>query len=76
MEMEPGVMATISVSTRRSSSVARDRVDFAVRMSDTVEGTALRTTRRFSLPSLHILHVRCKFCVIRAVGRSPQFLHV
>ena len=45
MEMEPGVMATISVSTRRSSSVARDRVDFAVRMSDTVEGTALRTSR-------------------------------
>ena len=40
MEMEPGVMATISVSTRRSSSVARDRVDFAVRMSDTVKGTA------------------------------------
>ena len=33
-------------------------------------------SRRFSLPSLHILHVRCKFCVIRAVGRNPQFLHV
>ena len=32
--------------------------------------------RRFSLPSLYILHVRCKFCVIRAVGRNPQFLHV
>ena len=36
----------------------------------------LLTARRFSLPSLHILHVRCKFCVIRAVGRNPQFLHV
>ena len=34
------------------------------------------TSRRFSLPSLHILYVRCKFCVIRAVGRNPQFLHV
>ena len=33
-------------------------------------------SRRFSLPSLHILHVRCKFCVIRAVERNPQFLHV
>ena len=32
--------------------------------------------RRFSLPFLHILHVRCKFCVIRAVGRNPQILHV
>ena len=28
------------------------------------------------MPSLHILHVRCKFCVIRAVGRNLQFLHV
>ena len=33
-------------------------------------------TRRFRLPSLHILHVRCKFCVFRAVGRNLQFLHV
>ena len=32
--------------------------------------------RRFRLPSLHILHVRCKFCVIRAVGRNLQILHV
>ena len=32
--------------------------------------------RRFRLPSLHILHVRCKFCVIRAVGRNLQFLDV
>ena len=32
--------------------------------------------RRFRVPSLHILHVRCKFCVIRAVERNPQFLHV
>ena len=32
--------------------------------------------RRFRLPSLHILHMRCKFCVIRAVGRNLQFLHV
>ena len=29
-----------------------------------------------SCASLHILHVRCKFCVIRAVGRNLQFLHV
>ena len=35
-----------------------------------------QNSRRFSLPSLHILHVRCKFCVIRAVGRNSQFLHV
>ena len=27
-------------------------------------------TRRFELPSLHILHVRCQFCVIRTVGRN------
>ena len=42
------------------------------------EGSKMRNsqTRRFSLPSLHILHVRCKFCVIRAVGRNPQILHV
>ena len=33
-------------------------------------------SRRFRLQSLHILHVRCKFCVIRAVGRNLQFLHV
>ena len=26
------------------------------------------------LPSLHILHVRCQFCVTRAVGRNLQFL--
>ena len=32
--------------------------------------------RRFSLPSLHILHVRCQFCVIRAVRRNLQFLPV
>ena len=32
--------------------------------------------RRFRLQSLHILHVRCKFCVFRAVGRNLQFLHV
>ena len=41
------------------------------------DGATLKyMARRFSLPSLHILHVRCKFCVIRAVGRNPQFLHV
>ena len=28
-------------------------------------------SRRFRLPSLHILHVRCQFCVIRAVRRNP-----
>ena len=33
-------------------------------------------TRRFRLPSLHILHVRCQFCVIRAVRRNLQFLPV
>ena len=32
--------------------------------------------RRFSLPSLHILHVRCQFCVIHAVRRNLQFLPV
>ena len=31
-------------------------------------------TRRFRRPSLHILHVRCQFCVIRAVRRNLQFL--
>ena len=35
-----------------------------------------RCTRRFRLPSLHILHVRCQFCVIRAVRRNLQFLPV
>ena len=35
-----------------------------------------RASRRFSLPSLHILHVRCQFCVIRAVRRNLQFLPV
>ena len=35
-----------------------------------------RGPRRFRLQSLHILHVRCKFCVIRAVGRNLHFLHV
>ena len=33
--------------------------------------TSSRSSRRFRLPSLHILHVRCKFCVIRAVGKKP-----
>ena len=33
-------------------------------------------SRRFRLPSLHILHVRCQFCVIRAVRRNRQFLPV
>ena len=33
-------------------------------------------TRRFRLPSLHILHVRCQFCVIRAVRRNLQLLPV
>ena len=32
--------------------------------------------RRFRLPSLHILHVRFQFCVIRAVRRNLQFLPV
>ena len=32
--------------------------------------------RRFRLPSLHVLHVRCQFCVIRAVRRNLQFLPV
>ena len=32
--------------------------------------------RRFRLPSLHVLHVWWKFCVIRAAGRNLQFLHV
>ena len=32
--------------------------------------------RRFELPSLHILHVRCQFCVIPAVERNLQFLPV
>ena len=32
--------------------------------------------RRFRLPSPNLLHVQCKFCVIRAVGRNLQFLHV
>ena len=31
---------------------------------------------RFELSSLHILHVRCQFCVIRAVGRNLQFFPV
>ena len=35
-----------------------------------------RHALRFELPSLHILHVRCQFCVIHAVGRNLQFLHV
>ena len=33
-------------------------------------------TRRFGLPSLHVLHVRCQFCVNRAVRRNLQFLPV
>ena len=36
----------------------------------------LLCARRFRLPSLHILHVRCQFCVIRAVRRNLQFLPV
>ena len=32
--------------------------------------------RRFRLPSLHILHVRCQFCVIGAVRRNLQFFPV
>ena len=36
----------------------------------------LMSTRRFRLPSLHILHMQCEFCAIRAVGRNLQFLHV
>ena len=36
----------------------------------------LLASRRFGLPSLHILHVRCQFCVIRAVRRNLQFLPV
>ena len=35
-----------------------------------------RDSRRFRLLSLHILHVRCEFCVIRAVRRNLQFLPV
>ena len=35
-----------------------------------------KRTRRFRLPSLHILHARCQFCVIRAVRRNLQFLPV
>ena len=33
-------------------------------------------TRRFRPPSLHMLHVRCQFCVICAVRRNLQFLPV
>ena len=36
----------------------------------------VQSTRWFRLPSLHILHVRCKFCAIHAVGKNLQFLHV
>ena len=36
----------------------------------------VRATRRFRRPSVHILHVRCQFCVIRAVTRNLQFLPV
>ena len=31
---------------------------------------------RFELPSPHILHVRCQFCLVRTVGRNLQFLQV
>ena len=41
-----------------------------------VRDIPLGWTRRFRLQSLHILHVRCKFCVLRAVGRNLQLLHV
>ena len=40
------------------------------------EGEKQGETRRFELPSLPILHVRCQFCVIHAVGRKLQFLPV
>ena len=33
-------------------------------------------TRRFELPSIHILHVLCQFCVIRAVGINLQIFTV
>ena len=36
-------------------------------------GQVHQQSRRFRLPSLHILHVRCQFCVIRAVRRNLQF---
>ena len=37
---------------------------------------ACRLARRFRLPSLHILHMRCQFCVVRAVRMNLQFLPV
>ena len=37
---------------------------------------ALCFALRFELPSLHILHVRCQFCVIRTVRKNLQFLPV
>ena len=60
--------ATLTVSEARWMQVNKESADDAV-MSEL-------KTRRFSLPSLHILHVRCQFCVIRAVRKNLQFLPV
>ena len=40
------------------------------------DGVSHPYSRRFRLPSLHILHMRCQFCVIRDIRRNLLFLPV
>ena len=64
-------MSHASIGTARNTTLIGER------HSKVEEKEKLKIlSRRFRRPSLHILHVRCQFCVIRAVRRNLQFLPV
>ena len=58
MSPSPWSAFTHGGERRKSGIKTNDKLACSVRAND---------TRRFGLPPLHILHVRCQFCVIRAV---------